>query len=392
MLSGMIFGNVLLAVTVQIVLSAGSVALVGRIADRIFAGRNAGAVAAWLFAFEPISIVFSVRLMPETLYVFLLLLAMEKLLAFQGTGRLAAVASAAILLVAATYVRPVSYYLFPALALGLAFAGPKFGGLRWKAPVLLMAIAIPCLAAWQMRNWIETGYGGFSSIVETNLYFFQSAEVTAQSRHISLVAVQKELGYSSEASYVAAHPEQRNWGEAERLRYMRSYATDIISRHPWIYLESHFEGVGVVAFTPCAAEWLQLLGVYPKEASMPRRILNEGLFGSAEYVALAHPAMAVWMVLLELYLLVLYGLAIWGLFADGGSKAMLMTLAGVALYFLLISGGAQAVGRYRLPVMGLLCVLAAGGWATLGGSPVSKTRPGARGVTSRWRDVPLHQR
>jgi hypothetical protein len=272
------------------------------------------------------------------------------------------------LLVAATYLRPVSYYLFPAFAMGLAFTAPSFGGLRWKAPVLLLAIAIPCLAAWQMRNWIETGYGGFSSIVEKNLYFYQSAEVTAELRRVSLDTVQEELGYPDEASYVAAHPEQMGWGQAEQLQFMRSYAVEILSRHPWLYLKSHFAGVGVVAFTPCAAEWLQLLRVYPKEAAMPRRILNEGLFGSVRYVLFEHPAMASWMVLLEVYLLVLYGLAIRGMCCGSGTRAGLTALAGVTLYFLLISGGAQAVGRYRLPVMPELCVLAAGGWTTLRGS------------------------
>jgi len=377
MLAGMLSGNVLLAVTVQIVLSVGSVALLGRIADHVFPDRSAGVVAAWLFACEPISIVYSVRLMPETLYVFLLFLTIERALAFQVRGKLAAVAAASVALVPATFVRPVSYYLFPALALGLVFTAPRFGGLRWKAPVLLLVIAIPSLAAWQVRNWIETGYGGFSSIVEKNLYFFQSAEVTAETRQVSLGTVQKGLGYPDEASYLAAHPEQRTWGQAARLRFMRSYAMEILSRHPWLYLRSHLAGVGVVAFTPCAAEWLQLLGVYPKEPAMPRRILNEGLLGSARYVLLEHPAMAAWMVLLEVYLLVLYGLAIRGLFAGGGSKKMLLTLAGVALYFLLISGGAQAVGRYRLPVMGELCVLAAGGLVTLCRTQVSKSRPGA---------------
>jgi 4-amino-4-deoxy-L-arabinose transferase-like glycosyltransferase len=32
----------------------------------------------------------------------------------------------------------------------------------------------------------------------------------------------------------------------------------------------------------------------------------------------------------------------------------------IAVYFLLLSGGAQAVGRYRMPIMPLLCILAAG--------------------------------
>jgi hypothetical protein len=42
-------------------------------------------------------------------------------------------------------------------------------------------------------------------------------------------------------------------------------------------------------------------------------------------------------------------------------RPAMLTLIGIALYFLLISGGAQAVGRYRLPLMPELCILAAGG-------------------------------
>jgi hypothetical protein len=211
------------------------------------------------------------------------------------------------------------------------------------------------------------GYGGFSSIVEKNLYFFQSAEITAELQHESLETVQNELGYLDETSYLRAHPEQAAWTQAERLSYMRIEAKRILAAHPWMYLRSHFAGVGVVAFTPCAAEWLELTGIYPNDGAMPRRVLNEGIGTSALRVIAFHPGVALTMAIFEAYLVCLYGLSVWGLLAWGSAGKQLSLLVGICMYFVLIAGGAQAVGRYRTPAMPEVCVLAAGGVVALRG-------------------------
>ena len=363
MLTGMIFNNVLLTVIAQIILSIGSLLLVHRIARQTFPDRRAGTIAAWLFAIEPISILYTVRLMPETLFVFLLLAVIERLIAFHKTVKLSSVAAAGILLAAATYVRPVSYYLVFPLAAALLFTAPRLRGYKWKAPALLLISILPWLAAWQLRNWAETGYSGFSSIVEKNLYFYQSAEVSAELQHISLAAEQQKLGYQDEASYIAVHPEQRAWSQAQRLHFMRAESVKILSTHRALYLKTHIAGVAVVAFTPCASEFLELVDLYPNPETMPRRILNEGVLSSVKNVMLAHPGVTMTMAVLEAFLLLLYALAARGVFSYRAATVPLLTLIGIALYFLLISGGAQAVGRYRLPVMPELCILAAGGLA-----------------------------
>jgi Dolichyl-phosphate-mannose-protein mannosyltransferase len=360
-ITGMVCGNVLLTAVAQILVALISLLLVRKIADLVFPNRNAGSTAAWLYAFEPLSIVYSVRLMPETLFVLLLLLVIERLLAFQRSGRLAALAAAGALLAAATFVRPVSYYLVFALAAGISITAPKQRGLWWKAPAVLLISVLPWLAAWQMRNFAETGYSGFSSIVEKNLYFFQSAEVSAELQHISLGEEQKQLGYPEDKYYFAAHPEQRAWSQSQRLSFMRTQAMQTLSSHPGLYLRTHFAGVGVVAFTPCATEFLQLIGAYPAGDAMPHRIVNEGVAASVERVILSHPGVAITMALLEGFLLFLYLSAIRGCLGADSVRPALLALCGIALYFLLISGGAQAVGRYRLPVMPELCIFAAGG-------------------------------
>lgn len=361
MLTGACGDHVLLTALVQIAVSILSLLMVSRIAARIYPGRDAAIVAAWFYAMEPISILSTVRLMPETLFVLLLLCLIDRLLAYLQEGSLVSLAIGGCALAAATFVRPVSYYLVFPLVLALVAMGPRQAGRWWKAPAVLLISTLPWLIAWQVRNRIETGYGGYSSIVEKNLYFYQSAEVTAELRHITLAEEQKELGYPDAASYFAQHSEQSSWPIARRLQFMRVQSMQILARHRFLYLKTHLRGVAIVAFTPCATELLQLLRFYPDQKTMPGRVLNEGIVSSFRRVLTANPTVAITMMVLELPLLFLYAATLAGLIRPHGDRTGLLLLTGVALYFLLISGGAQAVGRYRVPVMPELCILAGGG-------------------------------
>jgi hypothetical protein len=365
MLTGMFFNDVLCSVIVQTIVSLLSLCLVHRIAANVFPDSRAAYIAAWLFALEPLSVLYTARLMPETLFTLFLLLTIERVLTFQRTGRLSSVALAAISLTLATFVRPVTYYLGFALAVALAFTSGKEWRFRWQAPMVLLLFIVPALAAWQVRNYVETGYGGFSSIVEKNLYFFQSAEVTAELEHEGLKARQNQLGYLDQADYIAAHPEQAQWTQSQRLHFMRTRSAEILKANAGLYLKTHFTGVGIVAFTPAASELMQLLDTYPKGDSMPQRILNEGILSSFQSVLLAHPLLICVMLLLEVFLLALYVFAVRGICNSAARPLAVLTLVSFALYFLLISGGAQAVGRYRMPIMPILCILAAGGLSSL---------------------------
>jgi hypothetical protein len=361
MCCGMLRDRAVLAAGAQIVLSVVALLLVRALAARVFESERAGTAAGWLYAVEPVSIVYSVRLMPETMFTVLLLASLERLASYFRSGRLLSLVMAAIALAAATYVRPVSYYLGFALALGLMATARRVNGNWWKAPAVFLLAFFPLVAVWQARNWLETGYWGFSSIVEKNLYFYQAAEVTAELEHLALGEEQRRLGYPDEASYAAAHPEQAGWGQAQRLRFMRAQVARVLAGHRVLYLKTHVAGVGVVAFTPCASEWMQLLGVNPQDAAMPKRMLNEGVAGSVERVLRSDAGVAAWMAVLEAILVGLYVAAAAGLVRGRGDVRLKMALAGVGLYFLLVSGGAQAVGRYRLPVMPEVCIFAAGG-------------------------------
>ena len=347
------------AALAQVLLSAFTVLLVWRLARAVFREERIALLAAWLFAFEPVSVIYSVRLLPETLFLALMLLSLERLAVFLRDRNLWVLAQAGLGLASATFVRPVSYYLPAALALGLFVVLARVPGLRWKAPAVLLLSVMPWLAAWQARNKIETGFGGFSSIVAWNLYFYQAAEVEARVAHRPFMEVQSGLGYPDEQSYLARHPEQAGWDQARRVAFMRSEAERVLRAHPGTALRVQLEGAAVVAFTPCAAELLRLLGVYPQDG--PKRVVDEGPVWSALWLARAHPGPAALMAALEVVLLGLYLLAARGVLSGCARREAMGLLLGVSLYFLAFSGGAQGGGRYRLPVMPVVCVFAAAG-------------------------------
>ena len=361
MLTGMLHENVLLTVLAQIFVCCLSMLLVARIAERAFPDRRAGIFAAWFYALEPLGIIYSVRLLPEMLFALIMLAAIDRLTAFLMSNKLSQLMFSGVLFAAATYVRPVSYYLVFPLAIGLVLVKGKGSFKGWRAAAILLLTSVPLIALWQIRNYAETGYSGFSSIVEKNLYFYQSAEISAETQHISLEERQRELGYTDEASYLATHPGQSVWPQAERLQSMKAESMRILWEHPARYARSHLAGVAVVALTPGSASLLELIGQYPDAKTMPHRILNEGILTSLLRIVTEHPAVTVTMAVMEGCLLFLYALAIRGSIAGGSERVIVLVLIGICLYFLLISGGAQAVGRYRLPVMPILCILAAGG-------------------------------
>ncbi|MGA3080090.1 MAG: glycosyltransferase family 39 protein [Terracidiphilus sp.] len=348
-----------IAALAQVILSVFTVVLVWRLARAVFEEDRIALTAAWLFAFEPLSIIYSVRLLPETLFLALLLLSLERLAVFLSGRRLRALAAAGLWLAAATFVRPVSYYLPAALALGLFAALGRVPGLRWKAPAVLLLSVLPWLAAWQARNWLETGFAGFSSIVARNLYFYQAAEVAARVEHRSFIEEQSAFGYPDEQAYLARHPEQAGWNQARRVAFMASEARRVLLAHPGIALKVQLEGSAVVAFTPCAADLLRLLGAYPEDG--PKRVVNEGPARSAMRLARAHPWPAALMAALEVALLGFYMLAARGALWGYARREAIWLLLGVFLYFVAVSGGAQAVGRYRLPALPAVWIFAAAG-------------------------------
>ncbi|MGA2352178.1 MAG: glycosyltransferase family 39 protein [Terracidiphilus sp.] len=354
------------------IVSVLSVLLVWKLARTAFMDDRIALVAAWIFAFEPLSVLNSIYLLSDTLYVALFLLSLERLAEFLHRRRLRVLVVAGLWLAAATFVRPVSYYLPVAWALGLFLVLVRKKGLRWKAPAVLLIGVLPWLAAWQVRNWVETGYSGFASITEVNLYFFTAAEVIANVEHRSFHDTSTELGYVPfvdqsgqsylSAFYISRHPEQAGWSQGPRLAYMHTEAVRVIRAHIMVYLRAGVISAVKMVFNPGAGFFDHLL--IPQSSLVSSGLIDASPVSREILLLKTHFWVAAEKAFFQVILLTLYFLAARNVFYGGKLNSCRWLLLGVALYFVVVTGVGGGVGadaRLRLPVMPIVCMFAAAG-------------------------------
>jgi hypothetical protein len=344
----------------QVVLSAFSAVLVWRLARAVFSDGRIALVAAWIFAFEPLSVIYSILLLSETMFLALFLMSLIRLAEFLRGRNLSGLAEAGLWLAAATFVRPVTYYLPVAMAAGLIVVLAPVRGLRWKAPAVLLLSVLPWLAAWQIRNRVETGFAGFSSIQTQNLYFFSAAEVTSRVEDRLLADVQNDLGYNDDQLFLLRHPQAAEWNQAQRLEFMSTEAKGILRAHPWLFLRTHLAGSIRTALNPGAAVLLDVIRV-PVDDQAFTREREQGPLRAALWMSRNHPWQILVMAALGTLLLGLYAFAALGSIRRAAPTVCVWLLLGVSIYFFAVSGGAVAAARLRLPVMPIVCVLAAAG-------------------------------
>ncbi len=362
------------AALANVILSVFCVLLTWKLARAVFGDDRIALAAAWIFAFEPLSIANSGLLISDTLFVALFLLSQERLAVFLRGHRLRVLAVAGLWLAAATFVRPVTYYLPVALSLGLFLVLARVPGLRWKAPAVLLVSVLPWLAAWQMRNWVETGYRGFSSITDSDLYFIGDADVTARVEHRSLREVHERLGYTGFdkssgqdyllAPYLARHPEQAGWSQGQRLGFMHSEAVRVIRAHYGDFLRSCLAALPKPLLDPSAAPFDLVLYPEVPKYTAGRTLSNQGWFRGGIALVKAYPWIVAEKAAFGVVLLGLYLLAARGLFRAGMQNPCLWLLLGTSLYFLAVTAavtGPTAESRFRLPIMPAVCILAAAG-------------------------------
>ena len=395
------------AALANVILSVLAVVLVWKLAKTVFLDGRIALGAAWIFAFEPVAISCSFLLLSEPLFLVLFLLGLQQVAEFLRSQKLRALAIAGTCLAAATFVRPLTYYLVIALALGLFFLLallPRLPfqkkrltaadhGLWWKAPALLLVTSLPWIGAWQMRNWIEAGYAGLSSATEINLYFQIASGVTARVEHKPFIDVRKQYGYSDFANnsgqsyqfptYLAQHPEQTGWTQGQRLAFMHAESLKIVRAHPEEYLKTSLISLFRTMFIPGSQffdriwspnNWNQKSVAYGDEKRWTILPSEIGLWAGAERAVFLFA------------LLTLYLLAVRGFWRSIGHNLCVWLLLGTALYFVAATGVGEEPGgnmRYRLPFMPILCILASAGFGAkrnLGTDADPQLFPGPRSI------------
>jgi hypothetical protein len=269
---------------------------------------------------------------------------------------------------AATYIRPVSYFLpgWIAIAMIVASVLQRREVRRLVlASVVFVATATVPPAAWQVRNAVVAGYNGISSVADINLYYYEAGAVLAAEQTISADEATRQLGFYDQEVYLRLHPEQRDMTPVERYPFMRREGLKIIMGHPLTYAFVRFKGTANLVLDPGSLCYARYLDLYPEFRSYGQRLERggivetaKGLVDTALFFARHRPLLFWLSAAFGLYLVGVYACLVVSLVC----RRLCLSLASVVLlavvaYFVLMSG---AVGnaRYRHPVMPLVAIFA----------------------------------
>jgi len=392
LLSGLLLKQeALVTILLQIILSSLTVWLVFRLSLVIFENLAAALFTAFCYSLEPLSIVFCSLLMPETLMTCLLVGFLLWFCKYVKEGALGDLALSAIFLSLSGYVAAYLYFLplLMAITLGVwRFCGkrlvkpspsavegelraarqpgvdPLFSARPPSAHIaLFLAICAGLFGAWQVRNYVASGYGGFSGVFDRSIYYAQAASVVAgQQGKPEFQSAWEDLDRQ-----LAAHagPDARL---SDELRYMRHEGFRVLLGAPLDYLQIHVKGMVRTLAGLEAHTYLRLLGSARGQPSgwdsITRgkglmRSLSEGRRGATRAVFLVIVPLAGVAGALCLFCALAFvsRTITWTM--------PVATLLTVAAYILVVTGGPHGYSRYRHGIMPIVAVFAGYGLAFL---------------------------
>jgi len=358
-------GHLEFAIVLQFLLSLVTLYLVYRLAQLMFEDEPIALLAAALYALEPLSIFYVSQLYSETMFTTLFMAWLYLLSRYLKRERGGDLILSGAALTASIYVRPIVYYL-PAMVLaGLLLREARSGRRAWKLFVMQLALFVIVtmgpVIVWQLRNKMETGFGGFSGVSSSNMYLYQAASVLAEQQHVSFAEMQNRLGHGGPERYFRVHPEQATWPLARRYQYMLDEGSRVLREHPFMYARIHLAGMAMVVFSSGINAILKFLRVYPAKRSGSPGLADWGMFPQARFM-LAHPTVLIANALLLPIEIAYLLLAVAGLSdREVLRKPEVWVIILVFAYYVVMSGGPGGESRFRVPLMPMICVLAACG-------------------------------
>jgi 4-amino-4-deoxy-L-arabinose transferase-like glycosyltransferase len=367
LLPGLALGHVVgVTIAWQIALSCATVYLVYRLALLLGLSDSCAKLAALLYACEPFSILFCSKLMTETLFAFVLVVFLYCLVAYFADSRWRWLLVGAAALGEAILIRPVAYYLPLVVGAALLIRALSAGQPRWTRclqAAALIGLALAPALAWQLRNHVVAHYDRYSKIEDMNLYFYNAAAVLARQRGITVDAQNTEMGYHGWPDYVKAHPEQADWTQVERLKYMRREGMRILRANPGQYLVIHVEGLVPLLLGGGATETIQLLGLN-RQAQLQDEADRQfnGVIGYAYRLLTDNFGLFCCNVILSTIAVAFLAAGAVGAFNRATfARLPLFFLFCIGTYFILVAGGPTGRPRYRHHVMPIVCLFAAEG-------------------------------
>ena len=292
-------------------------------------------------------VVYANMVMSDALFAFLVGLAACALM-YPAASRPLVIPLAAVALTFACAVRPVGTLMFAPAAAMLA--------LRRVAPRRIVAFAMLALAfpvLWTVRNGLGAGFWSVSNALDYNLCLVTAARVEAASTGTTFRDASRALVGAAVRSSPGDDPARRS------AAFVRT-GLGVLRSHPGATLREAGLSLGEFAFAGERRNLLQLIGLPTAESAAPS--IGESVRGGPTRLAAAWAAPRSELLLVAVP--AAWNFALW-IAATAGSVALArggrwpeLTLLGGLVAYVAAASIAVANGRMRMPVTGVLAVLA----------------------------------
>lgn len=359
LLPGVVLGHpIAAAIAIQVLLGAATVYLACETTRLVWKDPRAVLAAGLLCALEPLSLLYTSLLLSETAFTAALVCFIYTLVKYTEEGAPRFLVLAALCLAAATFIRPITYFLAPLVAVGLPFLSakrPTRFGARFSLAMLFLLTAMAPLGLWQYRNWRVAGYSGFSAAGDYVLYY-HAAMVLASKDRVPFEAAATNMGCWSEETFARLHPGLT--GAGEKYEVMKREAVRIIESAPSAYFRVYVRGMVRMLVNPGGVSYLMLFSTAPGAPHVAQEASALGFLGGLRYTLQSRPALF-WLDLgLGLANLAYLGLACVGAVRLVRSRLSMGVLILAVMFYFLFLTGPLGQSRHRQPIMPLVCLLA----------------------------------
>lgn len=289
LLPGIVLGNIdFVTIALQIALSSLSVYLVFKVALLLFENTRIATLCALLYAVEPLSILYTARILSETLFTTLIILLLYCMVRYFLTYSIPFLLASAFVLAGLAYVRPIAYYLPVLMAVILLIW--VFARKRKLDQVVAIGafflISMGLIGLWQVRNTNEADYRGFAAAMDYNWYYLNGGAVLAEKAGVARAQADQE-------QYFKDHPEQRTWTQGRMFEAMGKEGRDIVLQNLPIYLVIHLKGTFRMLTSSGGSGLVQTLAPSPQTKQELAGATDRGLAALLTALARINPLLLV---------------------------------------------------------------------------------------------------
>jgi hypothetical protein len=140
---------------------------------------------------------------------------------------------------------------------------------------------------------------------------------------------------------------------------MKKDGLKVLQENRLVYLMIHLKGTLRVLLGPAGSDYARLFGLDTGDFGIAKGALVDDTLGTAKNVLQKDIPLFLTYLIPGIILYVFLLCAVVGLVSEKSLRNLpLMALVTMAAYFIAVSGGAVGQGRYRHPVMPIVCILA----------------------------------